>query len=252
MRTRYTCSLNGIALHTLDDSIYVLDIMESPPVLHAETIARPLGSGSHVLRMERTSLSVRISFAIRAYDVARRKAVCSKVAAWACRGGLLTVGDRPDQRLRVRCTTLPTVSSALRWTEALTVVLTAFEAPFWEAEQPVSVSAGASSAISAQLYVPGAGEAAWLDVELNGSAAATVTIATPLSSMTLTGVSGRVRIHHDAGVLAIESSDGASLLTHRTADSSDDLLVVPGEENTIRVSSSGTVSAVFSTRGCFL
>lgn len=251
MRTRYTCSLNGMALDGLDEAIYILDIAESPPAMHAETVARPLGSGSHVLRMERTSLSVRVSFAIREYDVARRKAVCSKVAAWACRGGLLTVGDRPDQRLRVRCTGLPVIASALRWTEALSVVFTAFEAPFWEAEQPVSVSAGASAAISAQLYVPGAGGSAWLDAELNCSGVATVTVATSLSSITLTGVSGTVRMHHDEGVLAIDGG-GTSLLTHRTADSSDDLLVVPGEKNTIRVSSSGTVSAVFSTRGCFL
>jgi len=164
---------------------------------------------------------------------------------------MLTVNDRPGQRLRVRCTALPVITSALRWTETLSVVFTAHEVPFWEAEQPVSVSAGAASAISAMLYVPGAGDAAWLDAELVCSGTATVTITTPLSRMTLTSLSGTVRIHHDEGVLAIVG-DGASLLTRRTADSSDDLLVVPGEENRIRVSSSASVSAVFSTRGCFL
>jgi len=80
MTTRYGCSLNGLALHDLDDSIYVLDIVESPPAVRLETAARPAGGGSHVLGMARQSLSVRVSFAIREYDVARRKAVCSQVA----------------------------------------------------------------------------------------------------------------------------------------------------------------------------
>lgn len=252
MTTRYACSLNGLALEAISPLIYVLDIVESPPSMHAETAEHPLHAGSRMLRLDRVSLSVRVSFAIRAYDVAQRKAICSQVAAWAARGGYLTVNDRPGQRLAVRCTTLPVIASALRWTDALSMTFTAYEVPFWEAENPVSVHVSAAAASSTVLTVPGGYGQAWLDAELVCSGTATVTLTTPLSSMTLSSVSGTVSIRHDAGVLSIRSSGGASLLTRRTASSSDDLLVRAGEDNRIQLSATQAVSASFSARGCFL
>ena len=251
MTTRYACSLNGQALHELDPSIYVLDIIESPPAMRTEVSTRPLGIGSRLLCMERLSLSVRVSFAIRAYQVQQRKAICSRIAAWALPGGMLTVNDRPGQRLRVRCTGLPVISSALGWTEALCVTFTAYELPYWEAEEPAEAALPASRSASASLDVPGNGPLAWLDAELVCSGTATVSIVTPVSSLTLSQLSGTCVISHDKGVLTITSGSEACLVK-RTAGSSDDLLCLPGRENPLQITATAALSVTFRTRGCFL
>ena len=73
MQTRYEVKMNGAALSALDDSIYITDIQEEAPRMEVSTIGRAGTDGQTMTAEKRLSLSVRVTFAIRAYDTARRK-----------------------------------------------------------------------------------------------------------------------------------------------------------------------------------
>ena len=82
MQTRYEVKLNGAALSALDESIYITDIQEEAPRMEVSTIGRAGADGQTMTAERRLSLSVRVTFAIRAYDTSRRKEVLGLVHAW--------------------------------------------------------------------------------------------------------------------------------------------------------------------------
>ena len=104
------------------------DLEELSPARTLQTT--PAGHiGSHVLRDQINSLGVRVQFVILTNDQPRRKAVCSKVAKWCRAGKHLSISDRPGQRLRVRCTSMPVITDTRDWWKPLSLTFTAYEAP---------------------------------------------------------------------------------------------------------------------------
>ena len=137
MRTRYDVYMDNLPLSAVDPAIYVTDVQETQPAYDTTAMARARGDGSRVTRRVRDSLQVRVYFAVRETDVGRRRDIIQRAAAWAMGGRYLAIGDRPGQRLRVVCDTLPSVTSALRWTQDLIMVFTAYAMPYWEADTPI-------------------------------------------------------------------------------------------------------------------
>lgn len=241
MTTRYSVWLDGLPLHEIDPTIYILDIQEDPAQMDVSTAPKAGGVGRFVVTRQRQTLSVTILFAIREYDVTRRKAIMQKVIAWAKGGKYLAINDRPGQRLRVEVDELPTIQSALRWTQALAVTFTAYAFPFWENDYTDSLTTSGA----ASMMVMGDGDTAPVDVSITPSGS-TVTVKADKTIITLQDVLGNVEISHDDdGILRI-MSNGKSILSHRTPESSDDLTATPGRVNDFSVTG-GT--ATFRVRG---
>ena len=241
MMTRYCVWLDGLALHEIDPAIYITDIQEQPAQMNVQTVPRANGDGLFVARRNRDSISVLVKLAIREYDVALRKGIMQKIVTWARAGKYLSINDRPGQRLRVTVDTMPTITSALKWTQELSIVFTAYALPYWENEEPETLTTSGT----ASMVVPGDAERALVDVTIVPTGN-TVTVSAGNTSITLNGVSDVVEISHgDDGILRIVSQ-GESILSKRTPESTDDLLAVPGQENAF--AASGCV-ATFRVRG---
>lgn len=249
MITRYNVWLDGEGLQTIDPSIIILDIQEQSPQTRYTTAEWAAGrDGTRFIRETRQTASVTVTFQVREYDVARRKTVTSDVAAWARRGRYLEINDRPDQRLCVRCTALPTVKSALKWTDTLTVTFTAYEWPYWESyhEESAAIAGGTP----ATLHVPGNGPYAYLSGDLTIDGTASVKIAVGDQYFDMRNVSNALSWGYENGLLYIRSGD-ESVMAHRTTSSSDNLTVKPGSMATITVTSTAAVSGRVYTRGCY-
>lgn len=256
MADRLFCALNGTALRQLDERIHVLDIEELAPVLRTATAAR-VGDGLHLLRRQRERLSVRIRFLIEEYDVSARHQLLHLVCAWAEAGGALTLDADGKRVLRVVCTALPAMSS-LNWLETLSVDFTAFDCPYWEdaAETAFLLPNTAESGV-ARVFVPGDAPETPLNLVLRNlsDAALTTLTVSAVGVIRLGGISvpsgAAVHLHHDAGVFAAEAAtdggESVSLLSARTPESADDLLLRPGCINEIRVDAN---VAVFASGRC--
>lgn len=144
-------ALDGQRLNDLDSRVLTLDVRMSPET----RLTAYLPGGGHGMRgagVKRTSLTVSVLFELHEQDLLQRQALVDRVMAW-CGGRQLTLNTLPGRRLRVICTALP-MPSALRWTEPLTAVFTAYEVPFWEEEQP-SRASGDGAALHLLLDLPG-------------------------------------------------------------------------------------------------
>lgn len=252
MITRYGAWLDGVGLDEIDPTVFILDIQEQLPQSKITTEDwAGTRDGTRFVREKTLTTSVVVRFAVREYDVARRKAVVSDVAAWARKGSVLTINDRPGQRLLVRCTALPVVASALKWTDTLSVTFTAYAWPFWEDEVEASATLSGKTYETLSLMVPGNGGYALLSGRLSFSGISTVEIVAGDTRFEVQNVTGDLHWGYENGLLFIRSG-GESVMAHRTPDSSDDLIVVPGQRNDITISSTAAASGRVYTRGCYL
>lgn len=241
MMTRYSAWLDGLPLHEIDPAIYILDIQEDPAQVDVSTAAKAGSHGRFMVAQKRQTLSVTILFAIREKDVVARKAIMQKIVGWAKNGKYLSINDRPGQRLRVHADNLPTIPSSLKWTQEISLTLTAYGNPFWESEAEEILTTSAT----ASMTVPGDGYQAYVNATIEPTGG-TVTLFVDGTTMTLQNVSDLVEISHDDdGILRIVSN-GESILSKRTAESDDDLLATPGRVNVFTVDG-GT--ATFRVRG---
>lgn len=262
MNTRYAIALNGAGLQDLDARILVTDIQESAPRVQRTTVANARYDGLRLIRESRQSLSVTVTFLLREYDTARRKALCADVCVWAASGGWLTISDRPGQRLRVHADVLPAVTSALRWTDPLTLTLIALEQPYWQDEYPTSLHQDipAETLTTLSLLPPGNAPHCPLTCTLvnHGTTAATALTLNAgdtlfrLSDPALIPAGGTLIIDYDEqGLLRIRSGS-TSMLHARSADSSDDLLLIPSQVNSVSILCDQPLTASLHARGMYL
>lgn len=252
MKTPFDCALNGVLLSSLDEAICLRDIREEAPRLRTSALALPT-EGQRLLRQQRESLTVQILFAIHAEDPIRRRAVLQAVHAWAARGGILTVTDRPGQQLTVLCTALPAMA-AEDWTETLTIAFTSERVPCWEAAEEVSASGSEVLTLDA----PGTAESAPVDVAVINDTAQIVddlTLYCGGTRMAFTGLhmpSGGVFLLIQSGGVLSAQVDGVSALHCRTPES-DDLLLAPcGRSCVVYASAAEPLQATFTVRGRYL
>lgn len=251
MITRYSAWMDGQGLQDIDGAIVITDIREVMPETRMVTAERAF-SGTCFLRSVRASLSVAIRFMIRERDTVRRREVLRRVRRWA-HDGYLSISDRPGERLYVTCERPAALSSALKWTDELEMTFTAFDVPFWEAETP-SKTHGSGMYIYLTLSVRGDVESQLDAVIVAQSACADMTIIVGGQAFYFFGLpldaNDTMTISHDVrGRLSIKKGD-ASLMTYRSGNSSDDIMLSPGA-NAISFAATAPCTATFTTRGRF-
>ena len=239
--TRYPIRLNGIALDALDKRIFVTDIKEAAPKIKVTTDTSPLG-GMRVVRREITERSVTVRYVIWERDKAARNALHRLIVEWADAGGVLSVGYRDAQTLRVLCDKLPDISSKT-WDDEMELTLTAYD-PYWQSVDAMTAAANvaANTATGIVIHPDGSADTTplLLDILNNASAAMTsATVAVGGKSIALGGFSLAAGKHliadyDDYGYLRIRA-DGVSVLSARSAASADELLLEQRKSNTVTV-----------------
>lgn len=254
MITRCMCALNGQGLQDIDPTIIVTDIQESAPLPAFSTAANARRDGTRILRTRRQSLSVRITFEIHEYDPARRKPVAVRACDWA-REGFLTIGDRPGQRLYAVCDSLPVIPSALRWTDRLTVGFTAFALPYWQDVSPTQAAFHGTAGKA--VLIPGGTAPCLLEAEIEAEGpvnALTVAVNGGMFRFTGLGMQTGEKLeigYEDKTQRQFMKIGSRSALVCRTADSADDLTLLPRTRNEIAVTADGPVNARFFGRGLY-
>lgn len=264
MLTRYGVWLNNKGLADIDDSIYIVDIVQpniDQQVIKAES---SLGGGTRYIATRRFSLPIEIHFLVRERNIARRAEILDRIRGWA-QPGYLTTTEHPGKRLHVVCSRLPS-ASAQRWTEELTMAMTAYDVPYWEDERPLSCTvhcepynteASFTHKGTARLYQRGTAPA-----PMN----ATITANAALNKVRLVGgeaykylqfdglgmkAGDVLTISHDERGILYAKVNGESVLHKRTTASQDDLMVKLGE-NTITLRADNVCTAVCEVRGRWL
>lgn len=265
MVTRYGVWLNNKGLADIDDTIYIVDISEQEydqQIIKAES---SLGGGTRYIATRRFSLPIEIRFLIRERNIARRAEILSRIRGWA-QPGYLTTTDKPGKRLHVVCSRFPVASSAQRWTEELTMALTAYDVPYWEDERPMSCTvrcepynpdANFTHQGTARLYQRGTAPAP-MDAVITANAAldkVRLVGGEAYKYLQFDGLGMRagdvLTISHDERGILYAKVNGESVLHKRTTASQDDLLVKPGE-NTITLRADNVCTAVCEVRGRYL
>lgn len=252
MFLRFDAAMNGQSLAALAPEIIVRDICEQVAEVDATTVRRANRTGQRVSDKFRTALSVRIVYNIRAYDIVRRTQIRDMIADWAGDGGWLTINTRPNQRLYVHVVNPTAVDSALKWTQDLTMTLTAYERPYWEDQLPVSVM----TTDTGTLYPAGTVRDTYVECDvlnIGDSDLTALKLTCGDTHITLEGISvptgERVVIAYTDDDLLTITAAGVSALGNRTADSSDDLMAYTRKSNVISATGDQSVSAVFTARG---
>lgn len=253
MMTRYRAWIDGQGLQDVDPTVIITDIRESKPEESIITAGNAYRDGLRVLRRRREALSVTIRFMIREYDVLRRKSVLSRVLEWAS-DGWLTINDRPDQRLRVVVEDVPAVTSALKWTDELSITLTAYAMPYW---QSVYAANAHASGTEGSTYLRAEGD---MPCRLEVSAANTGSAA--LNALTIRAGNAyfafeglglapgkTLEISYDDEGMQTMTIGGVSVMGKRTAASADDLWLQAYQSNLITFTADQTASITFKARG---
>ena len=264
MLLRFDATLRNFKFSDLANEIILTDIVELPPEEEIISSKRALRAGTHVTDIVRRSLPIRLSYVIRTQDPVRRAALRDRVAKWVGNGGVLSISTRPDYYIVVKPTNLPALNSSLRWTEEQSILLTAYEQPYWYSTKDNSYQLYGdtySSEISmytdtVNVMVPG-------DVDYvpcyasiictdESYAMTRVRLENGTSMMELSGfvlAPGNMLSvsYNDADILQImKPSSGESLLQYRTAESSDDFLTPTNVETPVTVSADAKFQCVLS------
>ena len=222
--------MDGAALSSLGPFL-IQGAQEDPAETQVSTYSKLGADGSWFGDIRRTSLRVTLLVAIRElYDLSRRASLAETLAAWA-QGRVLELSNRPNRRLRVRCTTPPALGSVRSYTEELRVEWTAWAPPYWEDNTPTLLDLSGAET-EGSIHVPGTAES---PLRL------TVTPSSALTDFTVTAGGQTITLEElavPAGTPLIFDRDardglritagGVSQMMKRTAASADDLFLHPG------------------------
>ena len=249
MISRYEAILNGKALSAISADILILDIQHPPVSIDFSTYKGAKRHGNRVYRKYIDHRDCVITFAIRAYDIRERQMICNAVQKWAKGGGVLQTNDREGQRLRCVLSQPPTIQSALRWTDTISMTFTAYALPFWEEIIPAEATLTGTSG-SGSLFVPGSADGACFEVDVtpNGTLT-TLNLIANGKTLSLTGISatGTVKVAYDDDMIMSIKTGTTSLLSKRSG--ADDLPVISGERNSISFSANVSCNVKFKGRG---
>lgn len=254
MISRYDVALDGNLLSEVNEAIYVHDINYTPAEIKDEFVYVAKRNGATLSNRRYDPCKVVVPFEIREYGIAERQSICQDVVRWAKNGGTLTAADRENQFLKCFCSNLPDINSVKNWTDSLNVEFTSRGIPFWQENDFATLTITGSSG-NGTLYVPGSVDDAfvWVDVKANGNVSSIV-LTVNGRKLTLSGISlvknDVVSISYsDDGIQSIKKGS-TSLLNKRSGV--DDLLAKCGENNSVSVMATASVTATFKVRGMWL
>ena len=252
MRTDITCALNGPGLADLDSRIYVEDITEDVNT-DLETMQRAPYGLFPMNNPGRGSITIKVKFMIKERNRTERMAVFQKVRGWATQGWF-TMNTRPGQQLYVFCTKPPafeTFDLAAR----MDIEFTAYGEAFWQDITPVSVSVTSAVSSATASITPKGTQECFLEAEIKPSSgtltSVTITVGTQtftLSDLSVTKTTP-LKIYYDELHLLHIESGSTSLLNKRSAASSDDILLVPNQSNSVSLTFSRACTYTIKARG---
>lgn len=255
---RYDVRLNNASLNDISERIGITDVSEDKPNENVQTVQNGYSFGSRLLRKTRKSLSISVSFVATVEDTQQRADIYARIQRWANGGGYLTISNYAGKRLYIDNAELPSLGSVKNWTDEITITLTAYAMPYWESAYPLSAAISTAARTgSTTLIPPGNADECLVDVEIRASGGVNaLTITAGDTSMTFAALgltSGQtLKIgHNDDGLLTMKIGD-VSVMSKRTAASSDDLKLVPGKIGTVSFNAGSPCTAVFRTRGRWL
>lgn len=278
MFLRFDAAMNGKNFSDIAPEVLLRDIIELPVEMDTDATNRAGRYGQTVPTLARRSLSVRLVYQIREYDIQRRSAVNGMVLAWAMQGGWLTINSRPGKRLRVVCNSLPGMDSNLKWTQDLSITFTAYAVPYWEddgdAKSVTFTTEGdavdgmyhGANVINAPGNVDKEPVTAFVtNINSDGALLTHLKIMVDDTFMEFEGMNqgadgymgAFIVIDYDENdILRIRDTrsdvDNGSLLKYRTEESDDDLLAVCNKDNQIHVYADVPVSLTIYARGRWL
>ena len=242
----YTVARSGQPLSAISPLIRVTDVTETAEET-VRTSPRAAGDGAFLTRASRTSLEVRIQFAVLEADAALRTAILTRIARWARSGDRLTIADRPGLSLPCICTALPAVQSKRKWSGLAEMTFTAYDRPFWQEEEPVCYPLDQGSAA---VTVPGSAPTV-IGCSLVNATGETLTDASLTCAgqqMTFSGLSWQpgetLRLSHE-GLQSITLGGASVLHCRRGADA---FRVMGGD--TVTFTAGPGLSGCAIVRGC--
>lgn len=259
MRTRYRIGVDGVQLDTLANSICIQDIRYGEVEISKQIETPGNRDGGIITKSYRQKATVEVEFSINEYSPYSRRAVMDKIKTWAKTGGRLLTSDRPEQALyHAEVDRFPEITSAMRWTDPLTVVFADYHFPYWQEITPVMASISGTNA-SGKIKLTGNAPKAYISVDVTPLGGA-------ITWFEVTCGTRKIRVeasiaknatvtidYDDLGNLRIMKGN-TSLLANRTGASNDFLYAVPGVSTAIKVKASGStkMGATFFGRGAWL
>ena len=255
---RLSAALDGREVHSLDERMTLLNIVETPPALTFQTEDRPAAPGAAVTAVHTGPRLVTLVLCVRERDPVRRQRLTDALTQWA-QGRSLRISTRPGRVLSVRCVNLPAIS-ALGWTEEVRLTFAAMECPYWRSEQASRLaftSAAWSGSLTAEGTAPCPVEA---ELTPDEGAVSQVSLAVGDTAAVLTGLdlqAGQtLRLSVEDGWLlrmTVDRNNGVlENLLSVLAPASDDLLMAAPGENAVLFSADAPVRVRLSARGCWL
>lgn len=247
--------LDNQALRDVDPRILIQRIEDNVPQTDLQYGDNPGRSGQRLLMRRRVSRRISVAFAIRELrDLAARAALVDRVNGWA-RDGVLQISTRPTQQIRVVCAGRAAIANPWDYTEELKIDFDAVPSPYWEDRVPQLLTLNGSSGTGSILNRGTADALASVTVTPTGGALSTLGITLGGVGFTLSGLSVAtntpLRIGYDErGFLFIKTA-AASLLSCRTAESSDDLTAAPGY-NSVSFTANTACRVEMEVRGTWL
>ncbi len=248
---RYYASLNTISLESINPCILIYDISYDAPSRNRQSYTLVKREGATIYSSVKEKASCTISFFIREPDIAKRQRICQSVCAWARNGGELCTNDRKDQKLVCICEKLPAITSALKWTEPLSITFTAYSQPYWQEVFPSTLTLSGTSG-NGKLFIPGSAPETMVEISATARASLpSISFTVGSYTISLSGLSvtsGQViKITYDNQMIQSIKVGNTSLLNKRTG--ADDLKAQCGTSNNISFSASANTTVVFSARG---
>lgn len=259
-------ALNGIQLDELDERINIKAIEEGAGKESIGAVSLFGGAGQRITNRHRDTLDVMVKFSMLIGDeeMTERSSLLEKIKAWAAGGGYLTINYKPNRRLHVTCAQAPGAGDQYEWTTVYTITFRAYALPYWEEENAISSATGVVASGSVTMQVNGSAET---DAEVilenrSGMTINTVNITAAgkqmhFGSLNLGGSESLVITHEivdEQRVLSIYIKSGnsrRSAMAKRTADSVDDLYIMPGAR-VISFSADRACKMTVNVRGRFV
>lgn len=248
MVSRYGVSLNNVSMASIDENLLILNVKHEPPVYKYNTHSIAGKQGSSVSNRHKEAERVTIDFEIHVYAIDDRQEVLQDVIRWAKDGGVLEVNDRDGQQLVCICESIPSIDSVRDWTNPLSITFAAYDIPYWQDKTTTTLILEGEE-VSGTQAIGGNGDDCYVKctvVPEGTLTSLTVTAGDTTISLTGISVSSTLVIGYVNGVFTI--NDGSSLLSKRTAASSDDLRVACGVTRTFSVIANVPVTATFEFR----
>ena len=268
MLLRFEATNGGAKFSEIADEVILLDIIEQPAEVDIQKSRLAGGAGMRVSSVTRTSLTVNLVYVIRTQDPVRRAFLRDKVAQWALQASHLEVSTRPGKYLSAVPYIAPAQDSSLKWTQELTLAMTAYDVPYWRDSDVTSASyttndfvfigghaitpTGADTAIPISCIITTLDEQTLTDVEVGVGNTKIVLSGLDVKTGFVDGwySEGNVAILCDDGHnMRIGSLSGVSYLKHRTPESDDVLLAQQNIRNVIYCKANVPCSITFSWNG---